>query len=169
MQVLIREYEMANHRNQSRLSRNGHPKARAASKLNRSLIEAAGDGNVAKIETLLADGADVNFQNEAGETPLAYAAAWNHFPALKALLQADADPNIADKTGGTPIMLAAQHGTAPMVRLLLAYGADPRAIDNAGYTALAHVQWRPDGDKEAAKIKKMLSSALRAPRKTAAA
>jgi uncharacterized protein len=114
--------------------------------LGQQLIAAAGDGDLARIKKLEALGADVNYQNRSGETPLTFAAAWNQLDAARLLLQLEADPNVADKSGGTALMLAAQHGGPEFVKLLLKYKADARARDKAGNTVLMHADWREGGD-----------------------
>jgi ankyrin repeat protein len=125
----------------------------------KSLLNAAASGNTIKIQELIGEGADVNFKNDDGETPLTFAAAWNQLPSLKLLLKHGADPNLADHTGGTALMLAVQHGTRQMVRALLDSGADPRQKDAFGKTAIDHVAWRANSTRAAA-IKLMLRQAM---------
>jgi uncharacterized protein len=54
------------------------------------------------IETLLANGADVNAKDEQGNTPLHNATAWGNLKAVRALIQAGADPLSKNKAGWTP-------------------------------------------------------------------
>jgi len=113
------------------------------------LLSAAVNGNASAAAQLLKAGARVNFQNRAGETPLASSAAWNELPVVRLLLAHGADPNLADRSGGTPLMLAAQRASAEVVRELLRRGADANAADAFGNTVLMHALWRerdPDQD-----------------------
>src|SRR2546421_12486984 len=126
-------------------------------RLNAALLHAAGDGDVAQLRELIRGGANVNFRNKQGETPLSFAAAWNQLAAAKVLLSRKADPNVADLTGGTPLMLAAQHGNAKLVRELLRHKADVHARDKADQTVLMHPEWRTQPDKN---IKRLLLKAL---------
>jgi ankyrin repeat protein len=132
--------------------------AETAKRLGRQLARVAGSGDVAAAEKLISRGADLNFQNRSGETPLTFAAAWNQPSTANCLLEHGADPNLSDRTGGTALMLAAQHGTSAMVRDLLAHEADPTAVDSSGFDALAHVEWRPQ-DEDAKKIRQMIRRA----------
>lgn len=128
-------------------------------RLNRALIDAAADGDVEAVKSLISRGANVNFRNKDGETALTFTAAWNQPQALKVLLASGADPNIVDHTGGTALMLAAQHGTAQMVRELLRYHADPNVKDTAGFSALNHVDWRSHGVEERGEIRRLIERA----------
>ena len=131
-------------------------------KLGRQLAEAAGEGDVLRTAQLIHRGADVNYRNGDGETPLAFAAAWSQMPSLALLLSKKANPNVPDAAGGTALMLAAQHGTPEMVRLLLRHGADVDARDRAGHDALTHARWRAPGDQDTAEVRRMLQQASRA-------
>jgi len=118
-------------------------------RLGERLVAAAGDGDSAGIKKLVKLGADINYKNSRGETPLSFAAAWNQVDAARSLLLLSANPNTADEMGGTPLMLAAQHGSIELVKLLLKHGANVKAKDKAGNTALAHAHWREGDDGEA--------------------
>ena len=89
------------------------------------------------VEILLKNGADPNFVDTKGKTPLMYAALTS-FEILEILLKYGADPNISDFEGRTPLMLASLDSDAEdgIVETLLEYGADPDKQDDKGYTAL---------------------------------
>ena len=129
-------------------------------RLNRALLGAVADGEIEIARKLLARGANANFRNRSGETPLTFSAAWNQLDLLRLLLSHGADPNIADRTGGTALMLAAQHGSAQMVRELLRKNANPRLKDSAGHTALDHLNWRRHADLEREEIRRLIEKAL---------
>jgi ankyrin repeat protein len=108
-----------------------------------ALIWAAGDP--AKVEVLLAKGANVNVQSKQHRTPLHTAAAQDGaFESLKLLVEKGADVNAADgvpnfSTGGigtTPLMLAVRGRDPRSTRYLLAHGAKVNQADSSGGTAL---------------------------------
>ena len=86
------------------------------------LQDAAKAGDIAQIEALLAQGADVNQGVLA--TPLIYAIQEGHADAAKLLIERGADVN-KQATLGAPLHVAASEGMADMVVLLLDHGADP--------------------------------------------
>jgi ankyrin repeat protein len=93
----------------------------------------------AKIEVthvLLAHGADVNAQQDHGETPLYMAASWGNLEVVELLLAHGADINMPNKTGYTSLIENASSGKAEMVELLLANGAEVNARIWSGDTAL---------------------------------
>jgi ankyrin repeat protein len=101
------------------------------------LIVAAETGDLAAIEALLTDKADVDIRNSCHWTPLMKAALNGHTPAAKRLLEAGAQPDLADKGGYTALMLAASNNHAAIVGLLLDRGADINRVESTGgFTAL---------------------------------
>jgi cytochrome c len=89
------------------------------------LHDAAKDGDVEKIEQLLAQGADVN-ERTALATALHYAIQQGHAKAAELLILRGADVN-ATSVWGTPLHLAASAGLADIAVLLLERGADMKA------------------------------------------
>jgi len=73
----------------------------------------------------LAKGADVNAQNEDGDTALMFAAGNGHIEIVQELLAKGADVNAKDRYGKTALMWADQvfQGNENIVQLLLAKGA----------------------------------------------
>jgi len=106
------------------------------------LHQAAGSGNKAIVELLLAHKADVNAKKTSGETPLHFAVKANRNDIVKLLLDSQADPNVkADVDLGpgnghgmefTPLTLAAFHGQKLSAELLLAHKADVNTKDAYG-------------------------------------
>jgi len=88
---------------------------------NRSLCVAAKDGNIAKIKSALAAGADIH-ENE--ESALGFAVCYGKVEVVHLLLVAVAD---ARARNAAALCTAAVNGHAEVVRLLLAAGADVRA------------------------------------------
>ncbi len=73
---------------------------------NSQLIEAVKDGNIDRVRLLIAEGADINFQDKNGSTPLHWAAYYGRKEIAKLLLMQGASPYIKDKNGITPIDVA---------------------------------------------------------------
>jgi cytochrome c len=91
------------------------------------LHDAAKDGDVAQIELLLSQGADIN-QGVLG-TPLYFAIDADHAEAAKLLIERGADVN-KQSTLGAPLHAASARGMTYTVALLLDRGAD------------LHLQWQ---------------------------
>jgi ankyrin repeat protein len=82
---------------------------------------------------LISRGADVNFEDEHGLTPLVYAVESGSVGAVRLLLQAGAGAQVQSGPKGTSLLHdAANHGQLEIYRLLLENGADPdpRTVDN---------------------------------------
>ena len=103
-----------------------------------ALYDAAERGWAEAIRRLLNEGAEINWQNSAGWTPLMIAAAEKHLEAVELLLAAKADPNIRNNYGRTALMFAVIYGQNDIVARLLAAGANPDLVpfDQSGWTAL---------------------------------
>ncbi len=87
------------------------------------LHDAAKAGDVAQIQLLLDQGADIN-QSSGFATPLYYAINGQHVEAAELLIERGADVN-ARSTPGAPLHAAAVKGLTSLVTLLLEHGADP--------------------------------------------
>jgi|GEM_PF-546842 len=86
-----------------------------------------------KIEDLVKFGADVNARDDAGQTPLHYAAArGNKNDGLKCLLEKPVSINAADDLGATPLHLAATRGDQDVVKQLLQHGANATILTKDG-------------------------------------
>lgn len=76
-----------------------------------ALHEAARNGDIERLKSLLDNGADVNAKDEKnGAAPLHYAAGHGHARAVKLLLDKGAEVNARDNTGSTPLHWAAAGG-----------------------------------------------------------
>lgn len=100
------------------------------------LADAARDRDVAAMNALIAEGADVDAFGSDGTPALHWMVRVQDSEAVAALLDAGADPSLPNRYGVTPLHLAAERGDAAMTAQLLAAGADPNATDIAGDTVL---------------------------------
>jgi ankyrin repeat protein len=105
-----------------------------------ALHRAVSVGDVARAESLIRAGADVNAVNRYGVTPLSLAAADGNARLVGALLKSGADLRKADAAlhdGRTVLMLASRTGSVDTLTLLLSKGADVNAAETrTGTTAL---------------------------------
>jgi len=101
-----------------------------------SIFSAASHGQLATIMRYLDEENDVNAQDEAGDTILAWAALRGRGGVTKYLLEHDANPNIANKTGLTPLHKACLFGDKGVIQILLDYGADVNAPGPGGVKAV---------------------------------
>jgi ankyrin repeat protein len=75
------------------------------------LCDAAASGDVAKLLTLILQGAPINGTDYDKRTPMHLAASENQIAVMEALLSAGSlDLNPVDRFGGTPLMDAIRHG-----------------------------------------------------------
>ena len=93
------------------------------------------------VQGCLAFGADVNAQDENGNTPLHFVAGAtrpNYFAStlIGILAEAGSDVNARDARGDTPLHRAASNARHDLAAALLAAGADPDARDESGRAAL---------------------------------
>ena len=92
------------------------------------VADAAMLGDVARVEALLADGADVSAPQGDGMTALHWAARASNTPLARLLLGAGADVDATTRIGAyTALHLASEVGSAETVGLLLAAGAEQTA------------------------------------------
>lgn len=102
---------------------------------NRSLIAAAKESSVEKIQLLLENGADPNFY-ELGWNALIWAAKNGSYECMEVLLKAGANPNKGDWEDDTPLIFAVRKYSIACMRLLLDFGANPNIAGEDGETAL---------------------------------
>jgi uncharacterized protein len=100
-----------------------------------ALMRAAGEGDAARVRSLLAAGAEVNAAAEGGETALMRASAKGHLDVVEVLLDAGGDVHAKSENGFTPLFMAVFFGHVEVVRVLLARGSDPSAPTRVNTTA----------------------------------
>lgn len=98
----------------------------ALSEADRQLREAVATGNLTQARAAIASGADVNYRDGLGQSPL-HSVAWAGNRAMaELLLDAGARADLRDRNfGATPLHSATRGNNPEMVRLLLAAGARP--------------------------------------------
>jgi ankyrin repeat protein len=95
----------------------------SASALAGPLHDAASKGDLAAIEALLAEGAEINARGEGGETPLIRAILEGHVDVAELLIARGADVMARNERGLTPLHAATYSGSAEAAWLLLDHGA----------------------------------------------
>lgn len=86
------------------------------------LHEAAKQGELEELKTLLDSGISVHSKNSEGATPLHWAAFKGHVAVAKELLKRGANINATTKKGSTPLRLATTHKQQEMIAFLKSRG-----------------------------------------------
>ncbi|CAH0366292.1 unnamed protein product, partial [Pelagomonas calceolata] len=97
----------------------GEARARGA-----SLFDACKEGRTDVVQAWLNKGAEVDWANTWGETPLFIACQNDHREAARLLLEQGAEVDQADVDGRTPLFAACAKGQVDLARLLLGNGAE---------------------------------------------
>ena len=95
-----------------------------------AMIQAAQQGNVAAMDTVLRGGLDVDSRDDTGITPLMAAARTGHIDAVRKLLAAGARIDACAPASGTPLMAATNSGHHDVMRELIKRGANVDAINH---------------------------------------
>ena len=105
--------------------------------LGERLIEEAMLGNLDGVRELISYGADVNFANIKGVTPLMVAAHWDRVDVVRFLLERGVDVEVTEKSvGRNALMYSCLSGSPRCVELILEAGAPVDSRDCSGRTAL---------------------------------
>jgi ankyrin repeat protein len=96
--------------------------------LNAQLLDAVPDNDSNAVQKLLQQGADIEYQNEEGETALMIAVEHGH-NVVETLLAAGANMNAIDANGWTALMIASLNGDQAVVANLIKHGADLGVTD----------------------------------------
>jgi len=91
----------------------------------RTLAQAAGNGNLMALASLVDSGVDVNARGNRNATPLFWAMRSGSLQGFNELLRLGADPNVVFDDGGTVIHWAVRHASADFLKAALAHGGDP--------------------------------------------
>ncbi len=108
----------------------------AAATTPEELVDAARQGRLDVVGTLLKQGADPNLGDKNGDTALMEASRTGKAEVVKALLAAGARPDVKNKKGETAAMRAVFAAQAETLSLLVAAGADVKATNAKSDTAL---------------------------------
>ena len=100
---------------------------------------AAGTGNIANLQSLLASGTEVDERDSAGCTALYF---MYNAEVAKVLIEAGAKVDVRDEHGQTLLHHQAFIGKANVVEFLLRTGANPKAKDKGGDTPFDAAQIR---------------------------
>jgi len=101
-----------------------------------ALMSAALEGDLAKVQDLIAKGADVNARNRFGGTALMLAASQRDTAIVEALLAKGADIDAKQQEGTTALSAAVQARQVAIAQILLSRGADPNAKSLLGSQVL---------------------------------
>jgi ankyrin repeat protein len=104
--------------------------------LDRHLVLAAEEGNLAKMKELIKAGASINGRDASQDTPLIGAARENKLEAVKFLLEKGADRSLSNGIGKTALLIAlCDHADDAVSLALITPGATLDAVDMHGSSA----------------------------------
>lgn len=98
------------------------------------------DDELNKVIDLIRSGADVNYRDNNGISPLLACAGTNAYNTAELLIKAGANVNLTDNSFCTPLMYAITNEHYEMFNLLLNSGCDLNLRDKKGYTALMYAK-----------------------------
>lgn len=108
----------------------------ASSPQNQQLMKAASTGDLVQVSELIAAGANPNYQNAAGLTPLMMSAiSPRNFDVSVFLISAGADINARNMVQDTPLIYALMGDNTPLAALLIHQGADADFKGSSGKSA----------------------------------
>ena len=100
------------------------------------LFQAVQQGNLSDISNAIKNGADINGQDENGNTPLHWAAKSGNLENIKYLITTGAKINIKNKIGNAPLRWAAWSGNLEVVKYFVELGSDVNLQDKNGNTPI---------------------------------
>ena len=104
--------------------------------MTQALIQAAENGDIATMQRLLVDGANINGQDDRGRTAVMAATHGRQVEAVRTLIDAGADINIRDHRSDNPFLYAGAEGLLEILQLTIEANADPTLTNRFGGTAL---------------------------------
>ena len=103
-------------------------------------------GDTRKVQEILSDGADPNWQDSIGETAIFGAAGWGHAEVVRILLEYGARHDVIEKTNGWSALHWAARSNVATTKVLVDAGADVCASDNAGQLPIDVAHGHGKGD-----------------------
>ena len=119
-----------------------------------AIVAAAWDGLADLVQRLIDSGADINIQDETGQTALIAASDQGYFGIAELLLKRGADSKIKDKDGDSALDIARFKDHAEIVKLLVAHGAEGENGPSAKEQTWDQIY---DGFERANAVKKLAS------------
>lgn len=116
----------------------------------REWFAAATQGDLERVKTLVAKGANIHATNPGGWTALHLAAERGHQHVVEFLLSKAGRPNKKTLVGYTPLHCAVMSGRTALVEYLISKGANVHARDREGQTPLDRAV--AEGDQEMADL-----------------
>ena len=116
------------------------------------LYNAANRGRASAVADLVHAGADINFKDGHGFTPLIAASTKGHGSCVALLVEKGAELNHANVAGKTPLLAAAANGHAHVMRILLEAGAAVGIRDSAGRTVKDYCKGSRSKQRECAQV-----------------
>ena len=104
--------------------------------LDQALFDAAAEGRLEEIRSLLDRGANINAVDSDNNTPLHWASGNGHHQCIELLLDRGANIDAVDSDNNTPLHWASINGHHQCVELLLDRGANINAVTTDNYTPL---------------------------------
>lgn len=101
-------------------------------------------GDLAKLNALIAKGADVNAVSANGDTPLIDAAADGQVAIVRLLIAHGAKVNARDRNGDTPLVVAVREGHFKAAEILIKHGA---AVEVKGQRGITPLIWAAKSDQ----------------------
>ena len=98
----------------------------------RRFHNAAEEGDVSLVESMLQEGVPVDCVDRYDQTALFHAALFNRTDVIRLLLQKGADVNKRDRFGSTCIHWAAWKNSTEVIRMLIDHGAPINITDSVG-------------------------------------
>ena len=100
------------------------------------LVRAAERGDVSRVRSLLAAGADVDERNGSGRTAVTAAAMAEDVGLVRMLVDAGANVDVQDEDRNNPLLLCGENGNVDLLREVLRAKPNLRATNRFGGTAL---------------------------------
>ena len=118
--------------------------------INDALLRASNHGHIRIVRALLDKGADPNYSDHDGDTPILLATRNKCFEVARLLINHNAEVNVQNDLGHTPLHMAAWTCHLKMTQLMLDWGTKWSVADCYGQTALMIAAKR--GDSEVVKL-----------------